>query len=142
MAPVRWAFVVLLFAVSACGGGHPSPESVVRAWSEAINSNDSAGAARLFADGARVVQGDDVRRLETFSEARAWNASLPCGGRIVRLAARGDTVRATFVLGDRRERNGCDGPGERAQALFRVRDGLIVLWHQLDPAMAPEEEPV
>jgi limonene-1,2-epoxide hydrolase len=141
VTPVRWAFVVLLFAVSACGGGHPSPESVVRAWSEAINSDDSAGAARLFADGARVVQGNDVRRLETYAEARAWNASLPCSGRIVRLSARGDTVRVTFVLGERRARTSCDGPGERAQALFRVRNGRIVLWHQLDPALEPDEEP-
>ena len=139
---MRWSLVVLAFAVSACGGGDPSAESVVRAWSEAINADDSAGAARLFADGARVVQGGDVRRLDSFAEARAWNASLPCAGRIVRLAERGDTVRVTFVLGRRRRQTACDAPGERAQALFRVRDGRIVLWHQLDPAVEQEEEPV
>jgi limonene-1,2-epoxide hydrolase len=127
--------------LSGCGGGDPSAESVVRAWSEAVNTDDNDGAARLFAEGARVIQGTDVRRLETFDEARAWNAGLPCSGRIVRLTVREETVRATFVLGDRTKTE-CEGPGERAQALFRVRDGKIVLWHELDPAVAPEEESV
>ena len=40
------------------------PQSVVRAWSEAVNTGDNEGAARLFADGARVVQGNEVRRLD------------------------------------------------------------------------------
>ena len=139
MAPVRRSLLLTALAVSACGGGDPSPESVVRAWSAAVNTDDNAGAARLFAEGARVVQEGDVRRLETFAEARAWNSSLPCSGRIVRLTVRGENVRVTFVLGDRR-RSECDGPGERAQALFRVREGKIVLWHQLDPSEVPEEE--
>ena len=141
MAPVRRSLLLAALAVSACGGGDPSPESVVRAWSAAVNTDDNAGAARLFAKDARVVQDGDVRRLETFAEARAWNSSLPCSGRIVKLTVRGENVRATFVLGDRR-RSECDGPGERAHALFRVREGKIVLWHQLDPAEAPEEESV
>ena len=141
MVPVRRSLLLAALVLSGCGGGDPSAESVVRAWSEAVNTDDNDGAARLFAEGARVVQGDDVRRLETFAEARAWNAGLPCSGRIVRLTVREETVRATFVLGDRQQTE-CDGPGERSQALFRVRDGKIVLWHQLDPAVAPEEESV
>ena len=95
----------------------------------------------MFATGARIVQGERVRKLDSFDEARAWNAALPCSGRILELRASGETVRATFVLGDR-ERVQCDGPGERAKTLFRIRDGKIVLWHQLDPALAPEEESV
>ncbi len=133
------ALAVLLLA--GCGGDDPSPESVVRAWSEAVNSDDNAAAARLFAPGARVIQGTSVRRLGTFAQARAWNARLPCSGRIVSLRERGDIVRATFLLGNRR-RSRCDGPGERAHALVRVREGKIVLWHQLDPLATPEEESV
>ena len=100
----------LVIALAGCGGGAASPESVVRAWSEAVNTDDNEGAARLFAEGARVVQGNEVRRLETFAEARSWNSSLPCSGRILSLTAREDTVRVTFVLGERPNRN-CDGPG-------------------------------
>jgi limonene-1,2-epoxide hydrolase len=141
VALVRRTLLLAVVAVSACGGGDPSPESVVRAWSAAVNTDDNSGAARLFAKGARVVQDSEVQRLDSFAEAHAWNTSLPCSGRIITLTVRGETVRVTFVLGDRR-RAECDGPGERAQALVRVRAGKIVLWHQLDPALAPEEESV
>lgn len=133
--------LALALLLAGCAGGDPSPESVVRAWSQAVNSEDNAGAARLFADGARVIQGSSVRRLDSFAEARAWNAGLPCAGRIVSLRDRGETVRVTFVLGHR-ARSRCDGPGERAQAVFRVREGKIVLWHQLEQSLAPPEESV
>jgi limonene-1,2-epoxide hydrolase len=131
---------VVAFALTGCGGGDPSPQSVVRAWSEAVNSDDNEGAARLFAQGARVVQGTSVRRLKTFDEAQAWNASLPCAGRILSLSERGDEVRATFLLGNRSQSR-CDGPGARALALVRVHDGKIVLWHQLEVPIEQEEEP-
>jgi hypothetical protein len=86
-----------------------------------------------------VIQGTDVRRLHTFRDARDWNAGLPCSGRILVLQARGEIVRATFVLGDRGHSR-CDGPGERTQALFRIQRGKIVLWHQIDPALEQDEE--
>ncbi len=129
-----WLGGVLLAAALAggCGGGDPpSPESVVRAWSQSINADDDEAAARLFAPGARVVQPNGSFRLDDEREAVAFNASLPCSGRITRLRQKGDTVRATFLLGHRR-RTRCDGPGESVRALFRVRDGKIVLWHQLE----------
>lgn len=113
----------------------------MRAWSQAVNTEDNSAAARLFAPGARVVQGTSVRRLRTFEQARAWNAGLPCSGRIVSLRELGDTVRATFLLGNRR-RSRCDGPGARSRALFRVREGKIVLWHQLEQQLEPEEESI
>lgn len=137
---VAGLFALVAFLLTGCGGGDPSPQSVVRAWSEAVNSDDNEGAARLFALGARVVQGTSVRRLETFDEAQAWNAALPCAGRILSLSERGDTVRATFLLGNR-SRKLCDGPGARALALVRVRDGKIVLWHQLEAPIEQEDEP-
>jgi hypothetical protein len=48
-------------------------------------------------------------------------------------------VSATFLLGNRL-RSRCDGPGTRALALVRVRDGKIVLWHQLESPIEQEEE--
>jgi limonene-1,2-epoxide hydrolase len=136
---VRLLTALAVLALAGCGSGTPSPESVVRAWSEAVNSDDNAAAARLFAEGAQIIQGTDVRRLRTFEEARTWNEGLPCAGRILALRTRGDVVRATFLLGNR-GRSRCDGPGERALALFRVERGKIVLWHQLDPLQEPGEE--
>lgn len=139
----RLPLVLLLTALLAgCGGGErsPSPEQVVRAWSEALNADDNERAADLFAPNARVIQGDAAVRLRTHADAVAWNAALPCSGRIVALSARGTAVTATFLLGDRRG-SVCDGPGGTATALFEVRDGKIVLWHQTG-SQAPETQTV
>jgi limonene-1,2-epoxide hydrolase len=127
---VRIAIGLLLAALLAgCGGGPPSPESVVRAWSEALNTGDNEAAARLFAPRAEVVQGRSFT-LETESDAIAFNAALPCSGEIVEIVEDGNTVTATFRLGERPEQE-CDAPGAVARATFRVEDGKIVLWRQL-----------
>ena len=100
--------------------------AVVRAWSRALNAGDDRAAAKLFARGAEVVQGEEVLRLRTQADAFAFNAALPCSGRIVSLRSRGDTATATFRLGERPAHR-CDGPGQHATAVFRVRKGKIVL---------------
>ena len=126
----RLAIGLSLAALAAgCGGGAPSPESVVRAWSEALNTGDNEAAAELFAPGAEVIQGRSFI-LEGEREAILFNAALPCSGEILALETEGDTVTATFRLGHRPESR-CDAPGAQAQAAFRIADGRIVLWHQL-----------
>jgi limonene-1,2-epoxide hydrolase len=128
--------VVVGAATTGCGSSPPSAESVVRAWSQALNSEDNQGAANLFAPGAEVVQGDHVVTLRTHAQAVAWNSALPCSGRIVSITSSGHTATATFELGDRSHSH-CDGPGERATAIFRVVKGKIVLWHQTTAASPP-----
>ncbi len=124
--------------LAGCGSGQPSAESVVRAWSHALNADDNATAAELFAPDAQIVQGGEVQRLHNRREALAWNAALPCSGRILSIKSRGQTATATFLLGDRLHSR-CDGPGQKATAVFKVVRGKIVLWHQAgsEPAPAP-----
>ena len=122
--------VLLALLPTACGARPRSPAGVVRAWSRALNVGDNDGAADLFARDARVIQNGRVLRLRTHAEARDFNRALPCSGRIVGLTVDGEQVTATFVLGDR-PASRCDGPGEEAAAVFRVRGGKIVLWHQV-----------
>ena len=127
-------FVLLgavLFVVAAgTAQATATPEQVVRAWSHALNTNDNVAAARLFAMNARVVQpGVDVR-LSSRGLAIGFNNSLPCAGKIVDLRVAGARVLATFLLGQR-PKHRCDGPGQKAAALFVVRDGKIVLWKQV-----------
>jgi hypothetical protein len=129
------AALLLLALVTACGGRSVSPESVVRAWSEAVNAGDNERAADLFAAGARVVQGGRLFVLRTHSQALRFNASLPCSGKIVSMSTDRETTTATFLLGDR-PASLCDAPGAEAVAAFTIRDGKIVLWHQL-PSAAP-----
>ena len=115
--------------LAGCGSGSPSAESVVRAWSAALNQDDNNTAASLFAQGAEVVQNGHVLTLRNRHQALAWNSALPCSGKIVSIHTRGQTATATFVLGDRRHSQ-CDGPGQEATAIFKVVRGKIVLWHQ------------
>ena len=115
----------------------PSPPAVVRQWSRALNVNDNEAAAALFARGARVVQpGVDVRVSPRL--ALAFNASLPCGGKIVALQRHGNRVVATFLLRER-PKHRCDAPGQKAAALFVVRNGSIVRWQQV--AVPPPTQP-
>jgi limonene-1,2-epoxide hydrolase len=133
--------LVLLVALALTGcGGHKTatPTQVARAWSAALDRNDNEAAGLLFADGAQIVQ-DGTQTLQTHADAVRWNASLPCGGRIVTLELRSKTqVLVVFVLSERPHHT-CDAPGGTAAAVFQVRNGKIVLWHQTDvpPQLAP-----
>jgi hypothetical protein len=135
--------LALAFAavLTGCSSNGPSSGSVVRAWSQELNSGDNDAAAKLFAPGAEIVQGGTTIRLDTHAQAVAWNAALPCSGKIVSIKTKGDLTRATFVLGDR-QTSKCDGPGEKATALFRVKKGKIVLWHQTGSTPVPTGPPV
>jgi limonene-1,2-epoxide hydrolase len=141
------ALAMLLAALLAGCGGSPGKQGgtltasnrsvtrIVRAWSRAINSDDNEAAADLFARNARVIQGGVVLILRTHADAVAWNAGLPCSGHIVRISTTRDTATAEFVLGDRPS-SACDGPGQRAAAVFQLRGGKIVVWRQV-PVQSP-----
>ena len=124
--------------LAACSGRDkaPSPTEVVRSWSAALNVGDNEGAAALFAHRATVVQGNTVVRIRSRTDAVLFNESLPCAGRIVALSSDGERVRATFLLRDR-QTSRCDGPGTRTTAVFHIRAGKIVLWHQLTGERGP-----
>ena len=103
----------------------------MRNWSAALDRNDNEGAAWLFADGARVVQDSEVI-LQNHADAVRWNSLLPCGGKILTLSQQGASqILAVFRL-EERPGHHCDGPGTMAAAIFQVRHGKIVLWHQTD----------
>jgi limonene-1,2-epoxide hydrolase len=131
---VRTALLLsIVLALTACGSHSArSPEQVARAWSAALNRDDSAAAAALFAPGAQVVQ-DQTLELPGKSAATKWNSELPCGGRIESVTAQGaNEVLVVFALTERPGHT-CDGPGDQAAAVFRVQHGRIVLWHQVPP---------
>lgn len=113
-------------------GDRPVPTAlaqIVLAWSAAINRNDNAAAAALFAKGAIVAQ-STVFQLIDKPTAVLWNDGLPCAGRVVELQMVQKAVVATFVLGQR-PKHQCDAPGQRAGAAFVIEDGKITLWQQV-----------
>jgi limonene-1,2-epoxide hydrolase len=132
------AILAAVAVVTACGGHRaPSAESVARAWSAALNRSDDQAAAKLFAPSARVIQNGELV-LRTHGDAVTWNRALPCGGRVERVILQADDqVLVVFRLTERPAHE-CDAPGQDAAAVFRVRDGKIVLWHQTP---VPEEPP-
>ena len=109
----------------------PSPPAIVRAWSAALNRNDNAAAAELFAPNARILQGPLDARLTSPQLALDFNASLPCAGHIVNITVKGTRATATFVLGQRPKHTCKAAPGEKAAAVFDVRNGKIVLWEEV-----------
>ena len=114
----------------------PSPPAVVRAWSRALNANDNAAAARLFADEARVIQAPVFDVRVTFQGALLFNEGLPCGGTIIALQRHGNRVVATFRL-KKRPQHACSGVGQKAAAAFTVVRGKIVRWEQVAVPAAP-----
>ena len=108
----------------------------MRAWSHALNTGDNERAAALFARNAHVFQGGRALLLRSRADAVAFNAALPCSGKILSVTTKGDTATATFLLGDRPE-SACDGPGQHARAQFEVRKGKIVVWRQLPTGGGP-----
>ena len=128
--------MLAVLALAACGGGQRTPEEVVRAWSDALNRGDDAGAAALFASGARVIQGDSELRLAGRPDALAWNRGLPCSGTITALETKGEVVTAVFSLADRPGHT-CDAPGVKAETVFRVHEGKIALWHEIASEGSP-----
>jgi limonene-1,2-epoxide hydrolase len=121
---------VLALAAAGTAQAAATPAQVARAWSKALNANRNVAAANLFAHNARVIQpGVDVV-LNSHALAVAFNASLPCAGRIVAVTVNGDRATATFVLGER-PKHRCDAPGAKAAAVFTVRNGKIIRWQQV-----------
>jgi len=135
------ALLLALLALTGCGGSHKtlSPGQVVRAWSAALDRSDSEAGGRLFADGAQVIQGG-VLTLKTHADAVQWNSGLPCGGVITLLEPRSSgQILAVFRLTARPGHN-CDGPGQNAAALFQVKNGKIVLWHEVPVPNLPSTQ--
>ena len=136
------ALLLLSVALLAgCGGGSEEPdrprttppaasgsaEAVVRAWAAELRRGDVEAATDRFAVPAIVTNFGPEERLETREQVRSFNATLPCGGRVVESERHYGYVIATFVLTERPGAD-CDGTGDRARTAFQVRDGKIVRW--------------
>ena len=137
----RHAAIALLIGILAitstgCGGSKAQdPEAVVDSWSQAINGGDDEAAAKLFAKDAVVIQDGQRLTLASEAEALAFNASLPCGARVVGKKSDGNDVTTTFTL-TRRPGHMCDGTGQAVVTVFTIEDGKITLWHQLPSGAA------
>src|SRR6266550_907439 len=74
MRPQLTLALLFVAVLAGCGSTPPSPESVVRAWSQELNTGDNEDAAKLFAPGAEIVQAGTTLRLDPQAEAQVRRA--------------------------------------------------------------------
>lgn len=108
----------------------------MRAWSDAVSTGEDERAAKLFADDAIAIRGNQEAELATLDEAVAWNKALSCGGLTRKVTTHGDIVTATFELTDRAGST-CSARGGSATYEFEVRRNKIVFLRLLSLTPAP-----
>jgi hypothetical protein len=108
------------------------PAGVIKGWADSLRSGNVKAAARYFALPARVSNGGGAVRLTSRDSVEAFNATLPCGAKVVstRQIAKGFTL-ATFELTERPGAGTCgSGVGDTASVAIRVRKGKITDWRR------------
>jgi hypothetical protein len=110
---------------------------VIDDWARALAAGDVDAAAKLFAIPS-VAQNGLLYPITDFDDARRFNASLPCGGKLVEAREEGRFILATFRLRERPGAGACgDGTGEEAVTAFVIEDGRIVEWRRVIETGAP-----
>jgi hypothetical protein len=138
------AAIAVLACASGCGGGgddrkpQPTPRTeadaaaVIRHWADTLRRGDVRGAAALFALPSVVSNGTPPVTLRTRADARLFNASLPCGARLIRTSSSGRFTTATFRLTERPGPGSCaGGAGLTARTTFVIRAGKISEWRRV-----------
>jgi hypothetical protein len=105
---------------------------VIRHWADTLRRGDVRGAAALFALPSIVSNGTPPVTLHTRADARLFNASLPCGARLIRTSSSGRFTTATFRLTERPGPGSCGGGvGLTARTTFVIRAGKISEWRRV-----------
>jgi hypothetical protein len=132
-----------------------SDEQVIRLWADTLRHGDVAGAAAVFGlpTITQIQPGLPVQQLRTRAQARAFNASLPCGAVLLRTEREKGLTVGVFRLSNRPGAT-CDGTGAIARTGFVIENGRITHWIRLPnepeddvapptpaPQTAPDDEP-
>ncbi|HEX6024428.1 MAG TPA: hypothetical protein VFZ00_20735 [Solirubrobacter sp.] len=117
---------------------------IVRGWSEALRRGRVDDAARYFSVPALAVNPLPAF-LETPSEVKQFNRSLPCGTKLVKIRRGKERkfVIGVFRLTERPGRGSCgEGEGELVAVAFRIYRNHITSWIRADEEVAdPTPEP-
>jgi hypothetical protein len=115
------------------GNADPADVRVIADWADTLRSGDVEGAAEFFAIPSVAENGGIVLEIDRRERAVLFNASLPCGARLIRARAEGEFVTATFRLTERPGPGTCGtGAGNTAMTAFVIEDGEIVEWRRVD----------
>jgi hypothetical protein len=152
----HWIALFAAIALTACGNGGANDAvkparpvqrterdapAVIRHWADTLRHGDVRGAARFFAIPSLVSNGTPPVVLHTSADARLFNASLPCGARLIRTTSAGRLTTAVFRLTERPGPGSCGGgTGLTARTTFVIRDGKIQEWRRV-PTIPPPPGP-
>jgi hypothetical protein len=96
-------------------------KAVIAGWAAAVRRGNAAKAAGFFDLPAIIYQpGHTALQVNTPQIAEAFNASLPCGAKLLTTSPEGRYVVATFVLVKRDQ--ACPGEGSLARVGFVFGD--------------------
>jgi hypothetical protein len=114
------------------GGADPAAVEVIDQWAKTLSEGDINGAAAFFAVPSVATNGPTYE-IESPGDARLFNASLPCGARLVEARPHGDFVIATFRLTERPGPGTCgSGVGHKAATAFVISTvGKITEWRRV-----------
>jgi limonene-1,2-epoxide hydrolase len=113
------------------GNADAADVHVIDGWVTTLRRGDVDAAARYFAIPS-VVENGVLIHIRSVHDARHFNASLPCGARLIRAETAGDFTTATFRLTERPGSGVCGpGAGQIAMTNFVIRDGKIVQWRRV-----------
>ncbi len=114
------------------GDANPADVQVIEGWVNALRQGHISAAAGYFAIPS-VAENGVLVHIRTLDQAKLFNASLPCGARVIRAVSAGKFTTATFRLSERRGPGAGCGPGVggAAQTSFVIRDGKIVEWRRV-----------
>ena len=122
------------------GDADPEDVTVIQGWVRALDRGDLDAAAHYFAIPSVAENGPILVRLRSADDAKRFNATLPCGARLIRAESAGDFTTATFRLTERPGAGLCGpGTGGRAETTFVIRDGKIAEWRRVlvPPPLGP-----
>jgi hypothetical protein len=138
------ALVSAAIALAGCGGDDgakrdapaptagPEAAAVIRDWADTLRRGDVRGAAKLFALPSIVSNGTPPITLRTPGDALLFNASLPCGAKLIRTTSASRFTTATFRLTERPGRGSCGaGTGLTARTTFVISGGKIREWRRV-----------
>jgi hypothetical protein len=115
------------------GGADPADAQLIERWASTLRRGDIDGAARFFAIPSVAENGPALIRIHDRDDARLFNASLPCGARLIAATAEGHFVIATFRLTERPGPGSCGtGAGQTARTAFVIEDGKFVEWRRVE----------
>ena len=132
-------------ALASCGSGDsasatgpstasadPADVEVIEGWAGALADGEVEAAADYFAIPSTAENGTLLTKIDSRTDAIAFNESLPCGGEVVSAQTAGDFTTATFELSDRPGGDCGQGAGGTASTAFQIEDGKIVEWRRID----------